>query len=456
MAEKNRINLAEIGEQVLDLAKKSGADQAELYVERSSTTAVYVKDQSIENLTATDTAGIGLRVLKKGSALGFGNANRFDADSLKQLVENTVASARGSSPDEFNCFAQPKAPRDNDLQILDERIESVPVEEKIKRGFLLESAAKAIDSRVKRTAYIVYADGVSRVGIYNTLGVSFEYSSSSSQGVSWVAAVEGSSVESGISEAASTMFEGLDCEAIGQDAARRAVALLGGKQMASGRMPVMLDGRAAGQFLIFLSMLISADNVQKGKSMLAGKLGKDIASSRVTIVDDGLLLGGLATAPVDGVGIPQQRTTIVENGELRAFIHDCYTAKKGDKTSTGNANRRGYKTPPTVGTTNFYVEPGEANREQMLAEAGNGVLVTSIRDLFAGMDIATGDFSIPAQGIMVEGGKPTYPVKDFHVSGNLFKMLSDVVLLGRDLSWSNAGRYGTPDLLIGELSIAGS
>ncbi len=450
-----RISLAEIGEQVLDLAKKSGADQAEVYVEKSSTTAVYVKDLSIENLTATDTAGIGLRVMK-GSSLGFGNANRFDADSLKQLVENTIACARGSTPDEFNSFAQPKAPKGDDLQILDERIESVPVEEKIKRGFLLESAAKAFDNRVKRTAYIVYADGVSSVGIYNTLGVSFEYSSSSCQGISWVAAVEGSSVESGLSEAASTMFDGLDCEAIGQDAAGRAVALLGGKQMSSGRMPVVLDGRAAGQFLIFLAMLISADNVQKGKSMLAGKLGKKIASSRVTILDDGLLPGGLGTAPVDGVGIPHQRTTIVEKGQLKAFIHDCYTAKKGDKTSTGNANRRGYKTPPTVGTTNFYVEPGEANREQMLAEAGNGLLVTSIRGLFAGMDIATGDFSIPAQGLALENGESTYPVKDFHISGNLFKMLSDVVLVGRDLSWSSAGRYGTPDLLIRELSIAGS
>ena len=455
MAKKDRINLAEIGEQVLDLAKKKGADQAEVYLEKSSTTAIYVKDQSIENLTATDTAGIGLRVLK-GSSLGFGNANRFDANSLKQLVENTVACARGSSPDEFNCFAQPESPGGDDLQILDERIESVPVEEKIKRGFLLESAAKAVDSRVKRTAYIVYADGISKVGIYNTLGVSFEYSTSSSQGISWVAAVEGSSVESGLSEAASTMFEGLDCEAIGRDAARRAVALLGGKQMSSAKMPVVLDGRAAGQFLTFLAMLISADSVQKGKSMLAGKLGKTIASSRVTILDDGLLPGGLATAPVDDLGVPRQKTAIVENGVLKTFIYDCYTAKKEDKTSTGNANRRGYKSPPMIGTTNFYVEPGDANREQVLAEADNGVLVTSIRDLFAGIDIATGDFSIPGQGIMIESGKLTYPVKDFHVSGNLFKMLSDVVLLGRDLRWSSAGRYGTPDLLIGELSIAGS
>ena len=92
----------------------------------------------------------------------------------------------------------------------------------------------------------------------------------------------------------------------------------------------------------------------------------------------------------------------------------------------------------------------------MLAEAGNGVLITSIRDLFAGIDIATGDFSIPAQGLTIEGGESAAPVKDFHISGNLFKMLSDVVLIGDEIIWSSAGRFGTPDLLIRELSIAGS
>ncbi|MBN2208124.1 MAG: TldD/PmbA family protein [Candidatus Coatesbacteria bacterium] len=452
---EDRINLAEIGDQVLDLAKKSGADQAEVYVEASSTTAVYVKDQGIENLTATDTAGIGLRVLK-GSSLGFGTANRFDLDSLKRLVESTVACAKGSTPDEFNCFARPEAHVCGDLRILDERIGSVPVEEKIERGFLLESSARAFDGRIKRTAYVVYVDGLSSVGIYNTLGVSSEYSSSSCQGVSWVAAVEGSSVESGISEAASTTFEGLDCEAIGRDAAKRAVALLGGKQMCSGRMPVVLDGRAAGQFLIFLAMLISADNVQKGKSMLADKLGEKIASSRVSIFDDGLLPGGPSTTPVDDVGVPRQRTAIVEKGELKAFIHDCYTAKRASTTSTGNAIRRGYRASPAVGTTSFLVEPGEANRRQILAEAGDGVLITSIRDLFAGIDIATGDFSIPAQGLKIEGGESAAPVKDFHISGNLFKMLSDVVLIGDEIIWSSAARFGTPDLLIRTLSIAGS
>ena len=455
MGDKARMNLAEIAGQVLELARKSGADQAEAYIERSSTTAVYVKDQSIENLTATDTAGVGLRVLK-GSSLGFGSANRFDADSLRQLVDNTVACAIGSSPDEFNCFAQPESLKCDDLQILDERVELAPVEEKIKRGFLLENAARAFDSRVKRSAYIVYADGVSRVGIFNTLGVSFEYSSSFCQGVSWVAALDGSNVESGLSEGASITFDGLDCALIGQDAARRAVALLGGRQISSGKMPVVLDGRAAGQFLIFLAMLISADSVQKGKSMLAGKLGEKIASSGMTIFDDGLLAGGLATAPVDCAGTPRQRTAIVEAGELKAFIHDCYTAKKGGESSTGNANRQGYKTPPAVGTTNFYIRPGDADCEHLLREMGNGLYVTAIRGLFAGIDIATGDFSIPAQGIVVEGGRQTYPVKDFQISGNLFKMLSDVVLVGDELVWSNGARYGSPNLLVRELVIAGS
>jgi len=451
-----RIDLAQVAEQVLDLAKKQGADQAEVYLERSSLTVVFVKDQAIENLTASEVAGIGLRVLK-GSSLGFGNTNRFDPDSLKRLVEDTIACAGASSEDEFNCFAEPELPpSSNGLRIFDERIKSVPLDAKIERGFLLESSARKFDARIKRSAYIVYADGVTEAAIYNSLGVGFKYSSSACQGVSWVAALDGSSVESGLSEGASTTFDGLDCDAIGRDAAKRAIALLGGKQLPSGTMSVLLDGRAAVEFLQFFAMLISADNVQKKKSMLAGKLGSKIASSRVTILDDGLLPGGLGTAPVDAVGVPHKQTAIVEDGVLKAFVHDCYTAKKGSTKSTGNARRReGYKSPPAVGTTNFYVLAGSGSREDMLKEAGDGVLVTSIRGLFAGIDVSTGDFSIPAQGILVQGGKLAYPVKDFQISGNLFKMLSDVAIVGDTISWSSAGRFGTPDLLITELNIAG-
>jgi len=448
-------NLSDIAQKVLDLAKRGGADEAEVFIERSSSTTVFVKDQAIENLTAKDTSGLGLRVLS-GSALGFGSSNRFNQASIEKLVMDTIACAKGSSPDEFNCFAESKAPAEIDLQIFDKNVQSAPLDDKIKRGLLLESSARAFDRRIKRTAYIVYGDGVSTTGVFNTRGVAYQFSASSSQGVSWVAALDGKDTESGLAEDASTNYSKLDCEAIGREAAQKAVALLGGEKVQSGKMPVILDGRTVGEFLDFFSRLISADSVQKGKSMLAGKLGQKIASSNISIFDDGLLIGGLQSAPVDGIGYPQQKTVVIENGELKTFVYDCYSGKKGNMPSTGNARRESYRSRPIVGTTNFYIERGETGREDLLAEMGKGILITSIRGLFAGLDVATGDFSIPAQGMAIQSGKADHPVKDFQISGNLFKMLTDVLLVGDELVWSNAGRYGAPDILVKELSIAGS
>lgn len=454
MSGSSRPSILGLGERMLELAKRSGADQAEVYVEVSSTTAIYVKDQSTENLTATDVSGAALRVLC-GSSLGFGSTNRFEDDNLRDLVNNTIASARCSTPDEFNCFAEPQAPADRDLELFDEQVGAAPIESKIERAFLLEGAARALDPRIKRSAYIVYEDGTIHWCIVNSLGVASESRSSFCAGVSWVGAVDGIQVETGLIEGASTRYSGLDCKKIGEEAARKAIALLGARKAQSGRMPVVMDGRAAGQFLMFLAMLISADNVQKGKSILADRLGETIASPKVTIMDDGLMVGGLASSRVDDVGYPRQKTAVIEAGKLRSFIYDSYTAKKGGTKSTGNANRRGYRVSPIVNTTNFYVEPGQPNEDELLSEMGSGILVTSIRDLFAGIDISTGDFSIPGQGIKIEGGERAYPVKDFQISGNLLTMLSDVVQLGGILKWSNGSRFGSPDLLIKELSVAG-
>jgi len=449
------INLSEIGQKVLELAKRHGAEQAEAYVEKSSTVAVYIKDQSIENLTSTETAGIALRVLN-ASSMGFGSTNSFDDESLTHLVKSTTACANGSSRDEFNCLAEPLEPSGADLDVFDEKVLKVALEDKIKRGLLLESSARALDERVKRTAYVVYADGASEVGIFNTLGVAQEFSHSSAHGVSWIAAIDGNMVESGLCERSSTKYDALDCEAIGREAAARAITLLGGRQVPSGKMPILLDGIAGAQFLSFFARLVSADGVQKGKSMLADKIGERVAGDLITIYDDGLMVGGVQTAPVDAVGVPTRKTAIVENGQLKSFVYDSYCAKRGKTSSTGNSKRAGYVSPPAVGTTNFHMVPGSTKRKDMAAEMGDGIFVSSIRDLFAGIDSATGDFSIPAQGIMFVGGKAAYPVKSFQISGNLFKMLSDVRLIGDEVRWWSGARFGCPDLLISGLYIAGS
>ena len=168
------------------------------------------------DLPQSDESSFAPMVDLPGMKLPDSSANRFDGESLKELVSNTIASARASTPDEFNCFADPHAQTDQDLRILDERIETTPIEEKIERAFLLESAARSVDPRITRSAYIVYEDGTAHHSILNTLGVSSECRSSFCAGVSWVGAVEGDQVQTGLIESASTQYAGLDCKKVAE------------------------------------------------------------------------------------------------------------------------------------------------------------------------------------------------------------------------------------------------
>jgi PmbA protein len=202
-----------------------------------------------------------------------------------------------------------------------------------------------------------------------------------------------------------------------------------------------------------LAPAFSARRILKGTSLLAARLGEPVASPAVTLVDEPRLPGGFGAAPADAEGLPTHRTALVEEGRLRGYLHDTYSAAKMGIGRPGNTVRSSYGTPPQIGPTNLLLLPGTEPVEALLSRAGRGVLITELMGLHT-VDTVSGDFSLGASGRLLAGGRPGAPVDQLAISGNFLDLLSSIEAVGADLKLFPGGG-GAPSVLLRELSVAG-
>jgi PmbA protein len=212
----------------------------------------------------------------------------------------------------------------------------------------------------------------------------------------------------------------------------------------------------AGTLLGSVFEAASGDAIWRGASFLAGKLGEQIAVANLTIVDDNTMLlptgmGGFGTSPFDGEGLPSLRTVVVENGMLRNYLLNTYTARKLGMKSTHNASR-GLAGAPGIGCGNLYLEPGKLTPEQIIADVPAGLYVTGLMGF--GVNVVTGDYSQGATGLWIENGQLTHAVEEVTIAGNLAEMLKNVTAIGSDLEFR--GAVASPTLRIDGMMLAGS
>jgi PmbA protein len=239
------------------------------------------------------------------------------------------------------------------------------------------------------------------------------------------------------------------------EAVERGVRLLGATKPPTARVPVILDQHAASSFLGVLAAALSADAVQKGRSLFAGREGERMGADQFTLVDDGRHLEGPAAAPFDDEGTPTGRTELFTEGVLHGFLHDATTAARdgGGRRSTGNGMRGGYRSAPGVGTTNFFVDAGTSSVDELLARADGGVWIQEVSGVHSGANPISGEFSVGATGLRISGGELGEPLREMTVASTVPEMLAAVTEVGDDLRFFTS--VGTPSILIGEMTLAG-
>ena len=447
-----RLSNEEVVDRALSALKSARVATAEVFVRDAQSGSVDTKDGEIENVIARGERGLGVRVLD-GARMGFAHSSDLNEAGIDACVDQSRRMAKITEPDADLAIAS--APlKPEELAIYHAGLESRSLADRGRLALAVEKAAREADSRVTHFRKTTYSDAEVTTIIATTTGVRADYRETFCGAMTSPVASRDGERQIGYHGEGARQLGDLDPKRIGERAAQRAVEKLGAKPFATQRLPVVLDPWMAMALLGAISPLFSADNVLKGRSLFAGKIGERVANERVTIVDDARRKGGLRSAPFDGEGIPTTRQTLVEGGVLRGYLTNQKTAKKIGKTSTGNARRGSYASPSRIGPSNFYVEKGRDDPKKIVDALDRALSVTSLLNLHT-IDPVSGEFSLGATGTYLEKGAPQHPVQGITIAGNLTHLLSSVAGVGTDLIFGPGG-IGSPTLVISELSIGGT
>jgi PmbA protein len=239
-------------------------------------------------------------------------------------------------------------------------------------------------------------------------------------------------------------------EQVGKVAAQRTLRRLGARKAKTAQVPIIFDPMIATSILEHIFEGVNGDSVYRGASFLAGKLGQKVAGDNVTIIDDGTIPGGFGTSPFDGEGIPTRRTVVIENGVLKSYLLNTYTAKKLKLTTTGNASR-GLAGTPGIGLGNYFLQAGKRTPKELIGDVKEGLYVTEF--LGHGANLVTGDYSRGASGMWISGGEFAYPVEEITVAGNLKEMFFNISEIASDLEFR--GSVAAPTLRVDGLTVGG-
>ncbi len=445
----------EIAARLVEMALNKGAEEAEAYVRMSKKLTIEVKDQAIDSLDSSVTAGYCIRVIKD-RRLGFSYSTDFN--NIAVTAENAIEGTRYSEPDDYLGLPHtpPSISSENGVKVFDNRIASLSESDAIEYTLAIEKSALKEDIRIKKVRKASGNFSSSNTYIANSRNIKAEYASTACSAHVMAVAEQDSESQMGWDYQGSRFLKEISFEQIGRNASRRALDLLGARKISSLRGFILLDNSISSEFLGLFSAALSAESVQKGKSMLAGKKGEQVLSERLSVKDSGLIDNKLGSRPVDDEGVSTSEKTLIENGVLQCFLYNTYTAKKDGVRSTGNAIRGGYTGLPSVGATNLYLDPVSkehvTNFKGLVENVDRGVYVIETMGMHTANPI-TGEFSVGVSGLWIEKGQISYPVKEAVVSGNILDLFKNVIMVGDDLRFY--GNIGAPSLLIENIDISG-
>jgi len=441
----------EIMDRVRSQAERSGAAEAETYLEVVRFREVRVRQREIELLQQSAIQGLGLRIYRD-RRMGFMYTTDMRAPVLDEMVNRTIALAGEATPRDENKLPDEIPPQTQELEIYDDAVARLTPPDQIALARAAEENAFARDKRIRTTQDARCGMQMNEVHFSNTFVGYQTYRTTTCWLSVGAIATDGLKKREGFFGDRKRILLDLETpERVGRKAADRALNKLGAAPVPSAKVPVIFENEVAGQFLNGLFGAFSGQNVIENRSFLAGSLGKPVASPLVTISDEGLLRRGLATRPFDGEGVQTRNTLVVDRGVLSAFLNTSVSGRRQARASTGNANRS-YDTLPAIGPTNFHVERGGTRLDKMISEITKGLYVTALAGF--GIDVVSGEFSQQVEGRWIEGGRLAQPVEGITLGGRLSEMLLGIDAVGNDLEYRN--NVTSPSLRFREMTIGGA
>jgi PmbA protein len=447
-------SLVDLASDLMERARRRGADVAEVIARSGSDLTVRVRLGETELVEEAGHRSVGMRVMKDRRVALTSTSDLSEA-GLERFVSDAIELLDLSQEDRFAGPADPdeiaRAPF-IDLDLFDPAMGDLGAGGAIERALTAEKAARDFDPRIVNSDGATVSRSAGSVGLVLSGGFrgSFEASYAS---ISVVPLAEdtGGKKRRGHHYSAERFLSRLgDPAEIGREAARRTLRKIGARKVETCEAPVVFDPEAARSIIGTFAGCAMGSAVWRKSTYLASREGTRVASDLLTVVDDPSILRAPGSRPFDGEGVRVRKNAVVERGVLRTFLCDSYSARKLGRATTGSA-ARGSGGGVGVSTSNFVCQPGDVSGEDIIAQTERGLYVTEMMGF--GFNAVTGDFSRGASGMWIENGRLAFPVSEVTISLNLDELLKRIDLVGNDLDWR--GSTVAPTLRVSSMTIAG-
>ena len=431
------------------LAKEAGLSEVELYVSENRSLNISLFHGEVDNYSDNNGYSIMARGLLNGKC-GSASCDVWNAEKAKYLIKEMVANAKVIENDD-PIFIFKGSEKYKKVNTFNKDLEKVTNDQIMANLLEIEKTCKELDPRIIEVAGTEYSQVSEKVTLVNSNGLNLVQKNNYYYFVAQCVAKEGEQTKSGYDFFFENDFSKFDAKKYAKKVVDLTVAQLGGEACESKKYKAILHPDVVTSLMKAYIGHANAEEVQKQSSLFIGKVGQKIASKKVTIEDRPLQKNPFARW-FDDEGVATYNKPIIKNGVLETYLYNLTTAAKAGVQTTGNGYGGGSK--KGISSTFLYLKPGKKNLDQLFAEVGEGVYITDVQGLHAGLNPQSGNFSLQSTGFMIENGKKGKPLDLITVSGNLLDVFQDIIEVGNDVTVSPSG-VSAESVLIKKISVSG-
>lgn len=438
-------------EQIIKRGLELGLEAVEVYASTTESNSLKLDEGKLESYSMKELFNVSIRGLKNGKMASVTTESLDDdiVEPLLQVLANNVDALDAMEPEfmfEGGSVYQP-------VEELSADYKSHTVAEKVALLKKLESDCLAVSDKIVKVGYCQYSETSQKVQLINSKGLNLSRAHSyMSTFVGPLAAQDGQTAV-GISGDINTEFDKIETERMVAEATKAALDQLGAGSIETGKYPVVFKRDVASEILSAFSSVFLGDSALRRMTILTDKVGQKVFGENITIHDDPFCDIALVKSSFDDEGVPCTAKKVVENGVFNGFMHTLKTANFFGQKPTGNGFKAGGGAI-SAQPTNLYLEQGELSKDEIIASVENGIFVTEVGGLHAGLNPISGDFNVQATGFVIKNGQIDRPITLFVVSGNFYEMMNNVELIGNDIEKRFVG-VASPTLKIKSLAISG-
>lgn len=437
-------------QEIINRGLSLGLEAVELYASTTESNTIKLDEGKLSSYNIKELFSVSIRGLKDGK-MGYVTIETLDDDAVEDALQKliTIVNVLDSTEPEF--MFEGGATYTN-VRALESDYKTVPTTKKIDLLKKLNNALLAKSDKIVKVGYCVYSETSSKVEILNSKGLNLSRENSYISTYAGVLAAENGQTVVGISGDLNSKFDDIEADRIIDESAEIALSQLGAGSIETGQYPVVLKRDVATEILSAFSSVFSGDSALKKLTSLVGKKGQKIFGENINIIDDPFCDKALINMSFDDEGVPCTKKHVVENGVFNGFLHNLKTANFFKEEPTGNGHRSGASI--TCGPTNLYLEEGNLSKDEIISTVENGVYITEVGGLHAGLNPISGDFNVQSTGFVIKDGKIDRPITLFVVSGNFYELMNNVEAIGNDIEKRFVG-VACPTLKIKSLAISG-